>query len=198
MNDEVNLQARISERLFTEARTFNQWQATPLSEAQLRELYALTRMGPTSANCCPARFRFVVSSEGKARLKPALSSGNLDKTMSAPLTVIVGYDTAFFEALPRLFPHADARSWFTSSPELAQETAFRNGSLQGAYLILAARTMGLDAGPISGFDSARVDEEYFAGTSVRTNFIVNVGYGDPTGNFERLPRLSFEEAVQVI
>lgn len=181
--------------LFTEARSFNKWQDRPVSDAQIEKLYELTRLGPTSGNCCPARFVFVRSMEGKEMLKPALSRGNLEKTMTAPVTVIVGYDEEFYEKLPYLFPHNDARSWFTSSPALAHETAFRNSSLQGAYLIMAARSMGLDCGPMSGFKSDIVDEAFFPDTKIRSNFLVNIGYGDASGNFDRLPRLNFADAA---
>ena len=180
--------------LFRTARTQNKWRDLPVSDALLRELYELVRMGPTSANCCPARFVFVRTPEGKDKLRPALSSANLEKTMSAPVTVIVAEDARFYDQLPRLFPHADARSWFTSSPDMAKETAFRNASLQGAYLIMAARALGLDAGPMSGFKPDLVDEAFFAGTSCRTNFLVNLGYGDPAGVLPRLPRLDFDDA----
>jgi 3-hydroxypropanoate dehydrogenase len=180
--------------LFRSARTQNRWRDIEVSDALLGELYDLMKMGPTSGNCCPARFAFIRTKEGKEKLRPALSSGNLEKTMSAPVTVIVAEDTRFYDQLPKLFPHADARSWFTSSPELAKETAFRNASLQGAYLIMAARALGLDAGPMSGFKTNLVDEAFFAGTSYKTNFLVNLGYGDPAGVQQRLPRLAFEEA----
>ena len=180
--------------LFRTARTQNKWRDLPVSDALLRELYELVRMGPTSANCCPARFVFVRTPEGKDKLRPALSSANLEKTMSAPVTVIVAEDARFYDQLPRLFPHADARSWFTSSPDMAKETAFRNASLQGAYLIMAARALGLDAGPMSGFKPDLVDTAFFAGTSYRTNFLVNLGYGDPAGVLPRLPRLDFDDA----
>ena len=180
--------------LFRTARTQNQWQDRDVQDALLRELYDLMKMGPTSANCCPARFVFVRTREGKERLRPALSSANLEKTMKAPVTAIVAEDVLFYEQLPRLFPHADARAWFTSSPDMAKETAFRNSSLQGAYLILAARALGLDAGPMSGFKAGLIDAEFFAGTSYKTNFLVNLGYGDPAAVLERLPRLSFSEA----
>jgi 3-hydroxypropanoate dehydrogenase len=180
--------------LFRTARTQNKWRDLPVSDALLRELYELAKMGPTSANCCPARFVFVRTLKGKDKLRPALSSANLEKTTSAPVTVIVAEDILFYDQLPRLFPHADARSWFTSSPDMAKETAFRNASLQGAYLIMAARALGLDVGPMSGFKPALVDEAFFAGTSYKTNFLVNLGYGDPTGVFQRLPRLDFDDA----
>jgi 3-hydroxypropanoate dehydrogenase len=182
--------------LFRTARSQNGWLPEPVSQAKLLQLYELTKMGPTSANCAPARFVFVVTPDGKERLRPALSSGNLEKTMSAPATVIVAYDSVFYEALPKLFPHADARSWFTSSPELSEETAFRNSSLQGAYLIMAARALGLDAGPMSGFDKTKVDAAFFSGTTWVSNFLVNIGYGDPAKVFDRLPRLDVDEACR--
>ncbi|MDQ0393345.1 3-hydroxypropanoate dehydrogenase [Labrys monachus] len=185
------------ETLFTRARTFSAWRTEPVSDDLLRELYGLVRLGPTSANCSPARFVFVRTPAGKEKLRPSLSKGNLDKTMAAPVTVIVAYDTAFYEQLPKLFPHGDARSWFTSSPELSRETAFRNGSLQGAYLIVAARALGLDAGPMSGFDNAALDAAFFAGMTWKSNFLINLGYGDPAGQFGRLPRLEFEEACRL-
>ncbi len=180
--------------LFSEARTHSYWRDQPVSDEQLARLYDLTRMGPTSANCSPARFVFVRSAEGKEKLKPTLSSGNLDKTMSAPVTVIVAYDREFYEALPRLFPHGDARSWFTSSPEFAEQTALRNSSMQAAYLILAARAMGLDTGPMSGFDRAKLDAAFFAGSTWTANLLINLGYGNPEKLHPRLPRLDFDEA----
>jgi 3-hydroxypropanoate dehydrogenase len=183
--------------LFTEARTHNGWSDQPVTDAELQKIYELTRMGPTSANCSPARFVFVRSAEAKEKLRPALSSGNLEKTMAAPVTVIAAIDEQFFEKLPELFPHADAKSWFTSSPAVAEETAFRNGTLQAGYLILAARSLGLDTGPMSGFDKAKVDEAFFAGTSWKSNFLINLGHGDPSKLFGRLPRLSFEEACML-
>jgi 3-hydroxypropanoate dehydrogenase len=188
---------RALDQLFREARTHNKWQDRPVPEAKLRELYDLLKMGPTSANASPGRFVFVRSPEGKAKLKPALSAGNLEKTMSAPVTVIVAHDPHFYDNLPKLFPHApDAKTWFTGSYSFAEQTAFRNGSLQGAYLILAARAVGLDAGPMSGFDTAKVDEAFFAGTNWKSNFLVNLGYGDPEALFPRNPRLDFEEAAR--
>ena len=180
--------------LFLDARSHNGWTAEPVSDETLEALYALLRMGPTSANCSPARFVFVRTPEGKQRLAPALSKGNLDKTMSAPVTVIAAWDTQFYDQLPTLFPHADAKSWFTGSPEAAHETAFRNGSLQAAYLILAARSLGLDTGPMSGFDQALVNQAFFAGTTWKANFLINLGHGDATKVFGRLPRLPFAEA----
>lgn len=185
------------DQLFLTARTQNKWQAKDIPDTLLRELVDILKMGPTSANCLPARFIFVKSKEAKERLKPHLSSGNREKTMAAPVTAIIGYDLKFYEHLPRLFPHADAKSWFTSSETLAQETAFRNGTLQGAYLILAARALGLDAGPMSGFNNKGVDEAFFNGTSVKSNFICSLGYGDPSGVMDRLPRFEFEEMASI-
>lgn len=185
------------DQLFREARTQNKWTDRPVPEAKLREMYDLLKLAPTSANASPARFVFVRTPEGKAKLKPALSAGNLEKTMNAPVTVIVAHDLQFYDKLPVLFPHAPgAKDWFTGSASFAEQTAFRNGSLQGAYLILAARAVGLDAGPMSGFDVAKVDEAFFAGTTWKANFLVNLGYGDPTGLFARNPRLDFDEAAR--
>jgi 3-hydroxypropanoate dehydrogenase len=191
------LDAAALDTLFLSARSHNGWLDRPVPDALLRRLYELVRLGPTSGNCCPARFVFVRTADGKERLRPALSKGNLEKTMTAPVTAIVAYDRAFFDELPRLFPHADARSWFTSSPELAQETTFRNGSLQAGYLILAARALGLDCGPMSGFDAKSVDAAFFPGSSWTTNLLVNLGHGDPSKVFDRLPRLGFDEACSL-
>ncbi|MBR0661024.1 malonic semialdehyde reductase [Neoroseomonas oryzicola] len=191
------LDDRALDQLFREARTHNKWQDRPVPDAKLRELYDLLKFAPTSANASPGRFVFVRTPEGKAKLKPALSAGNLEKTMNAPVTVIVAHDLHFYDHLPKLFPHApDAKNWFTGSLSFAEQTAFRNGSLQGAYLILAARALGLDAGPMSGFDAAKVDEAFFQGTNWKTNFLINLGYGDPEGLFPRNPRLDFEEAAR--
>lgn len=180
--------------LFTDARSHNGWTDAPVSDALLTQVYDIARMGPTSANCSPARFVFVRTPEGKQRLAPALSKANLDKTMSAPVTVICAWDKVFYNKLPALFPHADARSWFTGSAEAAHETAFRNATLQAAYLLLAARSLGLDAGPMSGFDKAVVDTEFFSGTSWTVNLLINLGHGDASKVFGRLPRLAFDEA----
>jgi len=184
--------------IFRTARTCNRFQARPVSDQTLRELFDLLKMGPTSANSSPARFVFVQSPDAKAKLKPALSAGNMEKTMRAPITAIVGYDTAFYDHLPRLFPHADARSWFAGNEKLAEATAFRNGTLQGAYLIIAARAVGLDCGPMSGFNNALVDEAFFAGTSTKSNFLVNLGYGDPEGLLPRNPRFAFDEVCRIV
>lgn len=187
------------DRLFREARTHNGFTDQPVEEATLHALYDLVKMGPTSANSSPARFVFVRTPEGKERLRPALSAGNLDKTMAAPVTVIVAYDPRFHEYLRRLFPHnPDAAKWFTGNESLAATTAFRNGTLQGAYLMLAARSLGLDCGAMSGFDNAKVDEEFLSVEGWRSNFLVNLGYGDPAKLFPRSPRLDFDEACRVV
>jgi len=191
------LDDRALDQLFRAARTQNKWQDRPVPDAKLQELYELLKWGPTSANSSPARFVFVRTAEGKAKLKEALSAGNLEKTMAAPVTAIVCYDSYFYDKLGQLFPHADAKPWFTSSPEFAEKTAFRNGSLQGAYLMLAARAIGLDVGAMSGFDNAKVDELFLFGTGWKSNFLVNLGYGDPAGLFPRSPRLSFDEAARL-
>ena len=185
------------DQLFRTARTQNTYQARPVEDAQLRALYDLLKWGPTSANMSPARFVFVKSPEAKEKLRPALSEGNLAKTMAAPVTVIVAYDEDFHEKLPYLFPHTDAKAWFDGPRANRHDAAFRNGSLQGAYLILAARSLGLGAGPMSGFDNAKVDAAFFAGTAVKSNFLVNLGYGDSAGLFPRSPRLSFDEAARI-
>ena len=184
--------------LFREARTHNKWQDTPITDDTLHQLYDTLKYGPTSANTSPARFVFVRSEEGKQKLAPALSAGNTEKTMAAPVTVIVAYDPKFYEKLPKLFPHnPDAISWFTSNDALAATTAFRNGTLQGAYLLIAARSLGLDVGAMSGFDNAKVDAAFFVDNGWRSNFLVNLGQGDPTGLFQRSPRLPFDEACQL-
>lgn len=185
------------DQLFRTARTYNRFSGE-IDDATLRQLYDLVKFGPTAANACPARFVFVKSAEAKARLAPALDEGNREKTLAAPVVAIVGYDMAFYDKLPVLFPHTDARSWFAGKPEAVLETvALRNGSLQGAYLILAARALGLDCGPMSGFDNAKVDEAFFKGTSIRSNFLVNLGKGDAASIFPRSPRLGFDEAARI-
>ena len=184
--------------IFRGARSQNKWLDKPVSPALLMAVYDLMRFGPTSANCSPARIVFVVSPEAKARLKPLLAPTNIEKTMTAPAVAIVGYDLDFPEHLPRLFPHnPGANDWF-NDPAHRQTTAFRNGSLQGGYLIIAARALGLDCGPMSGFSNEGVDREFFAGTNVKSNFICALGYGDPSGLFERNPRLTFDEACQIL
>lgn len=185
-------------QLFLEARTFNAFLPRPIEDALLQRIYNLARMAPTSANCSPARLVFVKSAAAKAKLEPTLMEMNRVKTMAAPVTVIVGMDEAFYEYLPKLFPHTDAKSWFTGNQALIESTAFRNATLQGAYLILAARSLGLDCGPMSGFDNTLVDEVFFNGTQVKSNFLINLGYGDASRDlFPRGPRLDFDEACRI-
>ncbi len=186
------------DRIFRQARTYSAWSSEPVSEALLREVYDLARLGPTSANTLPARFVFLATPEAKERLKPALAPGNVDKTMQAPVTVIVAWDTEFYEKLPKLFPHVDARSWFAGNPAFSEETAFRNSTLGGAYLILAARALGLDCGPMSGFDAAKLNAEFFPDGKWKANFLCNLGHGDPSKLRPRNPRLSFEEACKLL
>lgn len=185
------------DQLFREARSHNKWLDKPVSEEQIRQIYDLLKWGPTSANSCPARFVFVRSPEAKERLRPCLDEGNVDKAMSAPVVAIIGMDMEFYEKLPKLFPHTDARSWFVGKPDKIRETAFRNSSLQGAYFIMAARSLGLDCGPMSGFDNARLDAEFFPDGKVKSNFICAIGYGDPSGLYPRGPRLDFAEACRI-
>jgi 3-hydroxypropanoate dehydrogenase len=187
-----------TEQLFTEARSQNGYLPTPVSDEQLHALYELLKWGPTSANCMPARFVFVRSAQARARLLACMAPGNQRKVEEAPVTVIIGMDLAFHERLPQLFPHTDARAWFAGQPVLIEATAFRNSSLQGAYLMLAARALGLDCGPMSGFDGARMDEAFWADTSVRTNFVCTLGHGDPARVLPRSPRLTFDEACQIV
>ncbi len=184
------------DRLFLSARSQNAWQDREVPDSKLEELYNLLKMGPTSANSSPARFMFLRTREAKERLVPALSPGNVEKALTAPVTVIVAYDPRFYEYLPRLFPHTDARPWFTGEgkEKFASVTAFRNSSLQGAYLIMAARAVGLDCGPMSGFDNEKVDAVFLTERGWRSNFLVNLGFGDPAALYPRLPRLSFDEA----
>jgi len=184
--------------LFRDARTHISWLDKPVSDDLLRQVYDLMKWGPTSANCSPARIVFLRTREAKERLRPALSPNNVDKTMAAPVTAIIGHDLQFYEQLPRLFPNNPAaRGWFANSTELAQVTAFRNGSIQGGYFILAARAMGLDCGPMSGFDNAKVDAEFFP-PNVKSNFLCNLGFGDHTKLFPRNPRLEFDEVCKLI
>ncbi len=186
-----------TEQIFDRARTANGFLPDPIDDATLRRLYDLMKWGPTSANCSPARIVFVRSPAAKARLLEAINPGNVVKTRSAPVTAIIGMDMAFHDMLPKLLPHADAKSWFEGKPALIESTAFRNSSLQGAYFIIAARALGLDCGPMSGFDAAKLDAAFFAGTSVRSNFLCNFGRGDPARLFARGPRLAFEEACTI-
>jgi len=187
-----------TEQLFDHARTHNAFTAEAVPEAQLRQLYEMMKWAPTSANCSPARIAFVTTPEAKAKLLAGMSPGNVEKTRQAPVTAVIGMDMAFYEKLPTLFPHADAKSWFVGKPAFIEATAFRNSSLQGAYFIIAARALGLDCGPMSGFDAAVIDAAFWAGTTVKTNFICNLGHGDASALFTRSPRLSFEEACQVV
>lgn len=185
--------------ILRQARTHNGFLPKPVSDVNLQAVYDLMRAGPTSANCSPARILFLRSKEAKDRLAPALSAGNLQKTMEAPVTAVIGYDLKFYEKLPQLFPHnLDARTWFEGKPEVIQTTAFRNSSLQGAYFIIAARALGLDCGAMSGFDNAKVDAEFWPDGTVKSNFLCNVGYGDATKLFARSPRMSFDEACKVL
>jgi 3-hydroxypropanoate dehydrogenase len=184
--------------IFRAARTHNGWLDKPVSDTLIHQIYDLMKWAPTSANSSPARFVFVRSAAAKERLLPAMAPGNLEKTRAAPVTVIIAHDTEFHEKLPTLFPQADARSWFAGNQTLIDTTAFRNGTLQGAYLIIAARALGLDAGPMSGFDNAKVDQEFFPDGKTKSNFVVNLGYGDHAKLFPRNPRLPFEEAAQIL
>jgi len=197
-NTRAELDRASLDQLFREARTNNGWLDRPVSDEQLRGIYELMKWGPTSANSSPARLVFLRSREAKQRLVPALAPGNVDQTLQAPVAAIVAQDIEFYERLPELFPHGDARSWFVGNQPLIETTAFRNSSLQGAYLILAARALGLDAGPMSGFDNETVDREFFPDRRVKSNFLVNIGYGDPSKLPPRGPRLAFEEAVQIL
>jgi 3-hydroxypropanoate dehydrogenase len=185
--------------LFREARTHMAWLERPVSDETLREIFDLMKWGPTSMNCSPARILFLRTPEAKERLRPALSPTNVNKTMAAPVTAIIAYDQEFYDRLPQLFPHfAGARDIFAGNPELSKISAMRNGTLQGGYFIMAARAVGLDCGPMSGFDNAKVDAEFFAGQPVQSNFLCNLGYGDASKLFPRNPRLAFEEACQLL
>lgn len=186
------------DQLFREARTHSFWQSRAIERDTLKEIYELARMGPTSANTSPARFLFLASDEAKARLLPAMAPGNLDKTRSAPVVAIIAHDREFYEELPTLFPQADAKSWFVGNPAAIEATASRNSSLQGAYLMLAARALGVDCGPMSGFDADKVNGEFFPDGKWRVNFICNLGYGDDSKLFPRNPRLSFDQACRVL
>ena len=186
------------DQLFREARTHSAWLPELVPVELLRKVYELARLGPTSANSSPARFVFLTTREAKERLRPALAPQNVEKTMIAPVTVIVAWDMEFYEQLPRLFPHADMRSYFVGNKPLIEETAFRNGSLQGAYFMLAARALGLDCGPMSGFDAGKVNAEFFPDGKWKANFLCNLGFGDPSKLFPRNPRLEFDEACIVL
>lgn len=195
----MSVEPGILDVLFREARTWNAWQPDrPVDDARLREVFEVMRWGPTSANSSPARFVFIRSEDAKQRLKPALSAGNVDKTMAAPVTAIVAYDPAFYDLLPHLFPQVEARGWFADNPALAEETAQRNSSIQGGYFILAARALGLDCGPMSGFDRAMVDSAFLARRGWKSNFLVNLGHGAAAGRYPRNPRLEFEDACEIV
>lgn len=193
------LDANALNQLFLEARTQNAWQAKDVPDSVLKEIVDIMKMGPTSANCSPARILFVKSEAAKKRLSPFLSEGNRAKTMSAPVCAIIANDLKFYEHLPKLFPHnLTARTWFDGNEAHANTTAMRNGSLQGAYLMLAVRSLGLDVGAMSGFDNAGVDREFFPDGRVKSNFLCNIGYGDPKGLFNRSPRFAFDEMAQIL
>ena len=188
------LDQKALDTLFTEAHTHNGWLDKPVPDDLLRRLWDLVKMAPTASNSLPARIVFVRSKEAKEKLKPALSPGNADKTMAAPVCAILAYDLEFFELLPKLYPQVDMKKNFVGKPEAAMTAAFRNGSMQGGYFILAARALGLDCGPMSGFDNAKVDEAFFPGGKVKSNFLCNIGYGDAAKIRPRNPRLAFDEA----
>jgi 3-hydroxypropanoate dehydrogenase len=184
--------------LFRAARSHYHWTGAPVADETLHALYELAKWGPTSANGSPARFVFLRSRDAKERLVPALSAGNVEKTLTAAVVVIVAYDPKFYDKLPELFPHVDARAWFAGDAALSQETAFRNGTLQGAYLIMAARALGLDTGAMSGFDRATVDAAFFAESGWRSNFLLNIGHADTSQQLPRQPRLAFEDACLML
>jgi len=184
--------------LFLKARSHNGWQAKPLPEGVLKQIYDLTKMGPTSANSCPGRFVFIQSDEAKQRLKACLNDGNVEKSMQAPCVVIFAMDMEFYEQLPKLFPHTDARSWFAGNDKKIEENAFRNSTLQAAYFMLAVRSMGLDCGPMSGLDYDKLNQEFFPDGKIKCNFICAIGYGDESKLFDRSPRLDFDEACELL
>lgn len=187
------------DQIFRTARSYNGWQDADINDVTLDAIYQTAAYGPTSANCSPARFVFLKSGAAKERLKPLLLPTNIDKVMASSVVAIIGYDLEFYEKIPQLFPHnPGARDWFAGNDALIAETAMRNGTLQGAYLMIAARALGYDCGPMSGFDRAGVDKEFFAGTSVQSNFICSLGVGDPASIFERSPRLTFDEACEIL
>ncbi len=194
----MTLNADALDQLFRTARTHNGWLAKPVPDSLLAELHDLMKWGPTSANCWPLRVVYAKSAEAKARLVPLMMEGNRAKTQAAPVTAILGMDLDFPETLPKLFPHTDAKSWFAGNAPLIEATAFRNSSLQGAYFMLAARTLGLDCGPMSGFDADRVNTEFFAGTNIKVNFICNLGHGDPAALFPRSPRPDFADVCRIV
>jgi len=186
------------DQIFREAHTFNSFKSDPVTDDDIRAIYELTKLGPTAANTSPARFLWVRSAEAKEKLRPALAAGNLEKTMSAPATVIVAGDYEFYEQLPKLFPHADARSWYVGNDASIEATVKQSGSLQAAYLIIAARALGFDCGPMGGFNSAVVDEAFLGGTTWKSSLLINIGHGAEGGHFPRNPRLAFEDAVRIL
>jgi len=195
----MTLDGKALDLILLKARTQNGWLPTPVSDDQLRAIFDIMKFGPTSANSCPARFLFVRTPEAKARLLPALSAGNMEKTKQAPVTAIIGYDPRFYELLPRLFPHRpEMKNPYEANAQLAETVAFRNGTLQGAYFMIAARAVGLDVGGMSGFDNAKVDAEFFSGGRVKSNFLCNIGHGDPSKVLPRLPRLPFDEVCRIL
>jgi len=194
----MSLSADALDCIFRTARTHRAWSARPVTDETLRAVYELMKWGPTSSNCCPARIAFVRSPEARERLRPALDAGNVAQTMAAPVTAIIAYDLEFHEKLPLLVPHRDARSGFVGKPELIRTAAQQSGTLQGAYLIIAARALGLDCGPMGGFDNARVDATFFPEGTVKSNFLCNLGYGDPAKLHARAPRLAFDEACRIV
>ena len=184
--------------LFGEARSMNGWQDKDVSDELIRSIYELTKMGPTSTNCCPARFKFIKSDEQKLKLKESLLPNNIDKVMSAPVIAIIGFDLDFSDNMGKLFPHMDVAPMYKGNEIMNHSTAFRNSSLQGAYFMMVSRALGLDCGPMSGFNNAIVDEIFFKGTNIKSNFLCCIGYGDPSKIFMRLPRLDFEEVCEII
>ncbi len=194
----MSLDAAALDALFHVARTQNKWTDQPVTDDELKAIFDLAKMAPTSVNSSPARFVFVRTPEAKEKLKEALSPGNVEKTMTAPVTVIVAYDPKFYDQLPKLFPHVDARAWFAGNEAFAEETAFRNSTLQGAYIIMAARALGVDSGAMSGFNKDKVNELFFAESGFKANFLINLGHGDETGLFARSPRFEFDEACTIV
>jgi 3-hydroxypropanoate dehydrogenase len=194
----MSLSAEALDRIFRAARTHRNWTARPVTDETLRAIYELMKWGPTSSNCSPARIAFVRSPEAKERLRPALDAGNVAPTMAAPATAIIAYDLEFYDKLPLLVPHRDARSAFVGKPELVRTTAYQSGTLQGAYLIIAARALGLDCGPMGGFDKAKVDATFFPDGKVKSSFLCNLGYGDPSKLHPRAPRLTFDDACRIL
>lgn len=198
MNADRILSDKDMDILFREARTYNGWLKKDVSDTQIKALFDLMKMGPTSANCSPVRLKFLKTDEAKQRLKPHMAEGNVEKTMSAPLVAVLAYDMEFYEQLPKLFPHTDAKSWFVGNDELIKATAMRNGTLQAAYLIMAARSIGLDCGPMSGFDAAGVKKEFFPDDNYVVDLVCNIGYGDDSTIFDRSPRFEFDDVSEIL